>query len=126
MNKKRILIVDDEPSVTRSLKLNLEATQRYEVCTENESSRVIATARAFKPDLILLDVLMPEPDGCRISYRIHSDPELMNTPIVFITALAHNEDTGGHAITTGSRVYLAKPVDVTELVHCIEEHILRA
>jgi CheY-like chemotaxis protein len=65
-------------------------------------------------------------DGCDVSARIHADPELKDTPIVFLTALAHNEDTGGHAVAAGSTVYLAKPVDTEELVECIEQTLLRA
>jgi two-component system, OmpR family, alkaline phosphatase synthesis response regulator PhoP len=87
MNTKRILIVDDEAGVTRSLKLTLEATAGYEVRTENDSARAIDTARDFRPHLILLDVLMPHLDGCDVSARLHADPELKDTPIVFLTAL---------------------------------------
>jgi CheY-like chemotaxis protein len=124
MNSKRILIVDDEPGVTRSLKLNLEATANYEVRTENDSALAIDAARAFHPQLILLDVLMPRLDGCDVSARIHADPELKDTPIVFLTALTNNEDTGGHAVAAGSTVYLAKPVDTEELIKCIEQTLL--
>jgi two-component system, OmpR family, alkaline phosphatase synthesis response regulator PhoP len=120
MNPKRILIVDDEPAITRSLKLTLEAAPGYEVRTENDSTRAIDAAREFHPQLILLDVLMPDLDGCDVSARLHADPELADTPIVFLTALAHNEDTGGRAVIAGSTVYLAKPVDTGELIKCIE------
>ena len=61
--KKRILLVDDEPSITRLLKLNLEQTGDYEVATENVSKAALATAEEFRPDLILLDVMMPDLDG---------------------------------------------------------------
>jgi DNA-binding response OmpR family regulator len=121
VNHKRILIVDDEAGVTRSLKLNLETAAGYEVRTENDSTHAIDAAREFHPQLIILDVLMPQLDGCDVSARIHADPELADTPIVFLTALAHNEDTGGHAVTAGSTIYLAKPVDARELIKCIEQ-----
>jgi CheY-like chemotaxis protein len=121
MNSKRILVVDDEPGVTRSLKLNLEATAGYEVRTENDSALAIDAARDFHPQLILLDVLMPHLDGCDVSARIHADPGLKDTPIVFLTALADNDDTGGHAVVAGSTIYLAKPVDTKELIKCIEQ-----
>lgn len=123
MNSKRILIVDDEPGVTRSLKLNLEATAGYEVRTENDATAAVNAAREFQPQLILLDVLMPRLDGCDVSARIHADPELKDTPIVFLTALASNEDTGGHAVAAGSTIYLAKPVDTAELIKCIEQTV---
>ena len=125
MNGKRILIVDDEPGLTRSLKLNLGATGQYEVRTENDSNHVIVHAREFHPHLILLDVLMPGPDGCEVSARLHADPELKDTPIVFLTALADNADTGGHAVAAGSTVYIAKPVDTEELIKCIDETLSR-
>jgi DNA-binding response OmpR family regulator len=121
MNLKRILVVDDEPTVTRSLKLNLEAMANYEVRTENDPALAIDAARDFHPQLILLDVLMPRLDGWDISVRIHADPELADTPIVFLTALASNEATGGHAVIDGSTVYFAKPVDTEELIKCIEQ-----
>jgi len=121
MNPKRILVVDDEPGVTRSLKLNLEATANYEVRTENDPALALDAARDFHPHLILLDVLMPRLDGCDVSARIHADPKLKDTPIVFLTALANKEDTGGHAVVAGSTVYLAKPVDTEELIKCIEQ-----
>jgi CheY-like chemotaxis protein len=125
MNPKRILLVDDEPGITRSLKLTLEAAAGYEVHAENDSTRAIDAARDFHPQLILMDVLMPRLDGCDISARLHADPELKDTPIVFLTALAHNEDTGGHAVVAGSTVYLAKPVDAEELIKCIEQTLLK-
>jgi two-component system alkaline phosphatase synthesis response regulator PhoP len=121
MNSKRILIVDDEPGITRSLKLTLEAAADYEVRTENDSTRAIDAARDFHPQLIFLDVLMPRLDGCDVSARLHADPELKDTPIVFLTALANNDDTGGHVVVAGSTVYLAKPAATEELIKCIEQ-----
>src|SRR2546423_5120830 len=59
MSKRRILVVDDETSITRLLKLNLEQTGSYEVREENLGARVLEAAREFKPDLVLLDVMMP-------------------------------------------------------------------
>jgi CheY-like chemotaxis protein len=125
MNSKRILILDDEPGVTRSLKLNLEARGGYEVRTENDSALAIDAARDFHPQLIFLDVLMPGLDGWDVSARIHADPDLKGTPIVFLTALANNEDTGGHVAVAGSTVYLAKPADTGELIQCIEQTLSR-
>ena len=121
MNSKRILIVDDEVGITRSLKLNLEATAGYDVRTVNASTRAMDAALAFHPQLILMAVLMPDLDLCEVSARIHADPELADTPIVFLTALASNETTGGHAAAAGSTVYFVKPVDTAKLIKCIKE-----
>ena len=70
-------------------------------------------------------MLMPRLDGCDLSTQIHAARELKDTPVVFLTALAHNEDTGGHAVFVGSTVYLAKPVDTEELIKCIEQTLTR-
>ena len=72
-----------------------------------EAHDALETARAELPDLILLDVVMPGMDGCEVAARIHTDQELKDTPIVFLTALATNKNTGGHATVAGSTVYLA-------------------
>ena len=121
MKSKRIMIVDDDPAITRNLKLNLESMAGYEVRTENDPVLAVGAARVFRPHVILLDVLMPRLDGCDVAARIHADPELKDTPIVFLTALAHNEVTGGHSVIAGSTIYLAKPVDTKELINCIEQ-----
>jgi len=122
VNPRRILIVDDEPGVTRALKLNLECTLLYDVRTENMARRVLPAAREFDPDLILLDVVMPDMDGCEVAARLHLDPELRDTPIVFLTALASNEQTAGRTMIAGSTVYLAKPVGLLELLRCIDQY----
>lgn len=121
MIPKRILIVDNEPAITRSLKLSLETRAGYDVRTENDPTQALNVAREFHPELILMDVLMPNLDGCEAAESIHAEPELSATPIVFLTALAKNNETGGHAVTAGATVYLAKPVDAGELIRCIEQ-----
>jgi len=84
---KRILVVDDEPSVTRNLKLNLESSGDYDVFAENHAGNALAAARIFRPDLILLDVMMPGMDGGDVAARLRADPLLRDTPVIFLTAL---------------------------------------
>jgi len=86
MMKKRILLIDDEPSFTRALKLHLEKSGAYEVTEENRGEIALETARRFKPDLILLDVMMPDVDGGEVASETRSDAKLKNTPIVILTA----------------------------------------
>jgi len=86
MNRKKILVVDDEVSLTRMLKRNLEATGRYEVCEENFGARALEAARAFGPDLIVLDVMMPDADGGEVASRLGEDPRLRDVPVIFLTA----------------------------------------
>src|ERR1035438_8983710 len=104
--KKRILVVDDEPAITRMIKLNLEQTGRYEVRTENLGRRAIAAALEFRPDLILLDVMMPGMPGSEIAAQLQADPELCAIKFVFLTAvvtkdeeLRSNAQIGGYTFT---------------------------
>ncbi len=122
MSKKRILVVDDEPSVTRGIRMNLAALGDYEVLTENVARNALAAARDFRPDLILLDVMMPEMDGGDVAGQLRDNPALKDIPIVFLTAAISNDETGGHKMASGPGVYLAKPVQLGELTRCIERH----
>ena len=74
MGKKRILLVDDEPIVTRTLQRYLEATGAYEVRSENDATLVLAAAQEFEPDVIFLDVVTPEKDGPRSRRRSSLTP----------------------------------------------------
>ena len=121
MINKRILVVDDEPSVTRNLKLNLESGGGYEVLGENIATNALSAARKFKPDLILLDVMMPGMDGGEVVARLRADPLFRDTSIIFLTAIVSNEETDGHEKLSGGETFLAKPVDTEELIKCIEQ-----
>src|SRR5690349_753264 len=90
--KKRILIVDDEASITRLLKLNLENTGKYVVHAVNASEQALPIALEFHPDLILLDVVMPGLDGGYLASAVRAHPALNNIPIVFLTAAATKEE----------------------------------
>ena len=122
---KRILVVDDEPSVTRNLKLNLESGGGYEVLGENYAANALAAARSFQPDLILLDVMMPDMDGGEVAARLQADPLLRDTPVIFLTAIVSNEETDGHEMVSGGATFLAKPVDMGELRKTMEQYIRR-
>jgi len=90
--KKRILVVDDEPGITRLLILNLEQTGDYEVATENISKAPLAAAEEFQPDLLLLDVVMPGLDGGNLASQLQTSPKLKGMPIVFLTAAVAREE----------------------------------
>ena len=125
MNTKRILVVDDDPSVTRNLKLNLESSGGYDVFAENHATNALAAARIFRPDLVLLDVMMPGMDGGEVAAKFQADPLLRNTPVVFLTAIVSNAETDGHEMESGGGVFLAKPVDIAELRKTMEAHMRR-
>ena len=122
MAKKRILLIDDEKSLTSLLKLNLEETGNYEVRVENWPEDSIKAAREFKPDLILLDIIMPRMPGGNVAAAIDSDPELKGTPIVFLTAAVRKQYVEEHDGIICDHPCLAKPATVEEVVAMIEQH----
>ncbi|MFA5114730.1 MAG: response regulator [Candidatus Omnitrophota bacterium] len=123
MMKKRILLIDDEENFTKLVKFNLEGTGRYEVRTENTGSRGLAVAKEFKPDLVLLDVMMPEIDGGEVCYQLDSDEETNDIPVVFLTAAVDKQEVENSSGVIGGRSFIAKPVSLEKLVEFIEKNI---
>ena len=120
--KRRILIVDNDRESTHVVKILLERTGRYLVLEENDATKAHLSAQNFRPDLILLDIVMPETDGGEIAAQIQGDPELHRTPIIFLTALVTKAEA-----KTGLRIqghpFLAKPINIPELIKGIEENL---
>jgi CheY-like chemotaxis protein len=120
--KPCILIIDNNQDFTHSAKVALEKTGRYFVYEENDASKAHLIAQGLQPDLILLDIVMPETDGGEVAARIQSDPALHRTPIVFLTALVTKvEEKSGLRIQGHS--FLAKPIRLSELIEGIEENL---
>ncbi|MBI5799969.1 MAG: response regulator [Verrucomicrobia bacterium] len=119
MDQKRILIIDDEPSMTRMIRLTLEMTKRYQVREENQAMRALISAREFEPDLILLDVIMPGVDGGELARRIKADPSLSQVPVIFLTGTVTKKEAEEGAVTAGYPL-LSKPVSLKSLVECME------
>lgn len=120
---KRILVVDDDPALTRMVKLNLEQTGRYEVRTENMGRRAIEAAREFRPDLILLDVMMPGMLGSEIAVQLQADPELRAIKFVFLTALVTKGEEQRSAGQIGGHAFIAKPISADDLCRLVGEHL---
>jgi CheY-like chemotaxis protein len=120
--KARILIVDNNRDFTDSTRLALERTGRYIVSEENDASKAYQTAQDVKPDLILLDIVMPETDGGEVAAQIQSDPALHRIPIVFLTALVTQAE-GKSGLRIQGHPFLAKPIRVPDLIKGIEENL---
>ena len=130
MRKRRILLVDDEVGITRALAMYLEDQGGCEVQVENVGTRVLATARAFAPDLIFLDIVMPDAEGGALAAAIKADPALKSTPIVFLTALVSRDDLSSAddeedqpSMLIGGYPFLAKPVDPDTVLAYVDEHV---
>ena len=123
MKKKRILVVDDEITTTRLLKLNLEKTGVYEVLEENQGTNALNSARAFQPDFMILDVCMPGITGGELAARFATDPHLKCVPLVFLTSMVSQEEAGGESLLSGNYHFLPKPVSLRSLVLHIEKAV---
>ena len=120
--RSRILIVDNDPNTTHLVKVLLERTGHYLVLEENDATKAHYSARNFRPDLIFLDVVMQETDGGEVAAQIEADPELHNTPIVFLTALVTRAEAKS-GLNIQGHPFLAKPVSIPELINAIEQHL---
>ena len=122
MEKKKILLVDDNPDITRTISLILEATNKYVIREENMGQRALETARGFEPDLILLDFMMPDIDGNEVAAQLEEDDQLKHIKIVFLTAIVtKGEVESGSVNNISGYTVLAKPVRTKELISCIED-----
>jgi len=110
----KILIVDDVMSNVLLLKILL-TNEKYQVCTANCGNMCIEQAKAEKPDLILLDVMMPDISGFDAAQILKKDPETAHIPIIFLTALNNPSDLV-HGFQVGANDFLTKPFNKEELV----------
>lgn len=121
MNEKKILIIDDN-SAWRYLVIHELQKQGYTTYSANNGIAGIETAKQNKPDLILLDILMPGIDGFEVCRILKKDPLLKNIPIVFITAKAHKTDVI-LGLESGGTSYIVKPVKLEVILQKVIELI---
>ena len=120
--KACILIIDNSRDFTHAAKVALEKTGRYVVEEENDASKAHQTARSVQPDLVLLDIAMPETDGGEVAAWIQTDPALHRIPIVFLTALVTAAE-GRAGLRIHGHPFLAKPISLPALIQGIEENL---
>ncbi len=106
--KIKVLVVDDEPDIVEILKYNLQK-EGYDVATAEDGVKAVKTAAKFQPDVILLDIMMPNQDGVETCLQIRQIPELKNTFIIFLTARME-EYSEVAAFDVGADDYITKPI----------------
>ena len=111
---KRILAVDDERHILRLVQINLEKAG-YEVVTATNGREAIEAATEKKPDLIVMDVMMPEMDGFEALQNLKSNEETEKIPVIMLTAKAQDADVF-HGWQSGADLYLTKPFNPMELL----------
>ncbi|MBU0635304.1 MAG: response regulator [Candidatus Omnitrophica bacterium] len=120
--KKKILIVDDEEDFCFLIKKNLESTGEFEVFVAYNGIDGFCLARVEKPDLILLDIIMPDIGGSDVVHRLKADEHTKNIPVIFLTAVITPKETGkGRVRKIGSYNYIAKPIDTDRLIAYIND-----
>jgi DNA-binding response OmpR family regulator len=109
----KIMVVDDDKEFTTLYKEYLTMVG-FQTITENQSSKAIEVANEAKPDLFLLDLMMPEPDGFKLCRMLRANMNFTRTPIIIVTAL-NDEDSRVVALGAGANDYLTKPFHIDEL-----------
>lgn len=121
---KKILIIDDEPDVADLVAYHLKA-KGYHVETVTNPNVGVGTARSFLPDLVVLDIMMPDLNGIQICRILRADPKLKQIPIIFLTARAEEADRIA-GFETGCDDYVCKPFSIKELILRIQSIFRRA
>ncbi len=120
----KILVVDDDIHATTLFKTILTA-KGYEAIIVNDSATAVQVANTTNPALIILDLMMPEPNGFEVCKMLRADPKFSQTPIVIFTAMGDNESKET-ALEIGADEYLTKPFRVEDLMHKIQNLIAKS
>ena len=123
MDKKRILIIDDTDDIATPIKLYLEKNGAYEVRVENAGFKGLEAAKAFKPDLVLLDVMMPDMDGGDVAAQLEEDPATAKIPIVFLTAAVTKDEAASKQTGLGGRPLLSKLTTLQEIIEYVKKTV---
>lgn len=116
---KTILVVDDDPATIELTRRRLESTGAYAVFTESRGSCAVEAARKCKPDLILLDILMPDMLGSEVAAAVHEDPALTHIKVIYLTSMLK----AGEEQKSGENVIIGKPVRTEELLAIVAHEL---
>lgn len=119
MDRKRILVIDDEPELVAMIKLRLEASD-YDMLSAGDGEEGMTMAKKEKPDLIILDIMMPKKDGYTFVKEKKIDPEIKDIPVIILTAKTKMKDLFE---IEGVSDYLVKPFEANELLEKVKKHL---
>jgi diguanylate cyclase (GGDEF)-like protein len=119
-----ILVVDDDPDIARFVEVNLRSAG-YDVSVASDGEQALEKAAALRPDLVLLDVMMPRIDGFEVAQRLRRNPQTASTSIIMLTAKALSTDKV-LGLTAGADDYIIKPFDPIELLARVKGTLRRA
>jgi DNA-binding response OmpR family regulator len=125
MNRIKVLLIDDEEEFCKALKLGLELTKEFDVLTATTGSAGLDLARKTKPDVILLDIVMPDVTGTEVAERLREEQATRHIPIMFLTALLRKDEETKVDQSHGEYSIVAKPVDLDHLAAQIGNMVSR-
>ncbi|UCD62604.1 MAG: response regulator [Candidatus Zixiibacteriota bacterium] len=117
INTAKILVVDDEPEITEIVDTFL-TENGFKVKTENSPEKAVKRAREFKPDVILLDIMMPGIDGYDICQELKANPDFANVPVIFLTGKDRSDDMG-RSFKAGGDMFIKKPFSCERLLEIV-------
>lgn len=115
----KILVVEDEPNILIPIRFLLEKNG-YEVMSVENGEAVMDALSAFGPDLVLLDIMLPQMDGFEVCQVIRNHPEWRDVKIVFLTAMGRDMDVS-KGMSMGGDAYITKPFSNVEVIECVKE-----
>ncbi|MCP4650438.1 MAG: response regulator [PVC group bacterium] len=122
--ERKIVVVDDEEDFCFFVKKNLEATGNFRVLLAHNGEDGIRLTRLEMPDVVLLDVMMPNLGGPDVADILNSDPKTKDIPVIFLTAIVTKQEIGVEPMKAiGGLNYIAKPVEIAQLVEAINKVI---
>jgi DNA-binding response OmpR family regulator len=111
-------VVDDDRVIQQLVEVNLEL-EGHDIATASNGEEALEQAVVFRPDMIILDVMMPRMDGREVCRRLKADPQTREIPIVFLSARAQEMDVNS-GLEIGASAYLTKPFDPADLLDTVE------
>jgi DNA-binding response OmpR family regulator len=115
---RKVLVVDDDRVIQQLLEVNLEL-EGFEVATASDGEQALKRVKEFKPDLVILDIMMPRLDGTEVARRLRDDKATAALPVIFLSAKAQDIDVR-RGYDLGVAAYLTKPFDPLELIDTVE------
>jgi two-component system OmpR family response regulator len=116
--KSKVLVIDDEPEITEIIQAFL-VNAGYVVKIENSSTSGLDAAKSFRPDLILLDIMMPVMDGYEVCGRLKKDPQTIGIPVLFLTGKDAKDDAG-MSFKAGGDLFIKKPFSCERLLNMVK------
>jgi DNA-binding response OmpR family regulator len=113
----KVLVIDDEPEITDIVETFLTESG-YTVAVENTATEAVQKALDFKPDVILLDIMMPQMDGYDVCQQLKGDPKLANVPVIFLTGKDRSDDMG-RSFKAGGDMFIKKPFSCERLLEIV-------